>query len=264
MRYLFGLLATLLLLSACVPTAVRRPPGGRPPGGGQRDGGFLILGTSNANNLYRRSADDFVAEYARNTGCQIQLEAAAWGGRHLIADDRRGGDWNPDSEGEMYDRALRGSRGYVERNGNTWLRGLIWTQGNDLMEINEGVPGFTMDRYFQELEDLLDAFERDYRVPVYLIQAGTQLHEDNALAREFRAREASVCERHPNCYNVAQLTDQIYARAEACTDEACERRYFWDLFVHWGDEAAEMIMLEAARNMAELAPPGATCFGASR
>jgi hypothetical protein len=171
----------------------------------------------------------------------------------------------------MYDQALRIARPYMAANGGTWLRGLIWTQGNDLFEIQEGVRGFTMDRYFRELEDILDAFTRDYGVPIYLIQAGTVIHEDNALGREFRAREAAVCDAHPNCYNVAQLTDEIYALAMECSNrgsqsavDACEQRYWHDQYVHWGDESSALIMEEAAQNIAELTPSGATCFGASR
>lgn len=274
MRYLPLLL--VFALSACAP-AVLRPPGegGGPPGGGRPPGGggpvgsddvFLLFGTSNANNLNRRAADDFVVEYARLTDCEVALDVAAWGGRRLIPDDLRSGDWNPDSRGEMYDRALNQSRPYLEENPRRELHGLIWTQGNDLLDIAEGEPGYTLDRYFTELEDILDAFTRDYGVPIYLIQAGTIIHGDLPIGHEYREREAAVCEAHPNCDNVAQLTDEIYALAEACADlegagavEACERRYWHDLRIHWGDDAAEMIMEEAARNIAAITPSEATC-----
>lgn len=264
MRTLPVLLLVAFGLSACAQFPIRLPGGGGGTPTGGDVSGFLIVGTSNANNLNRRAADDFTRVYTSLSGCRVEVDAAARGGRRLIPDDARNGDWSPHSRGEVYDWALDRYRDFTRARPNVQLRGLLWNQGNDLRDIYDGVPGFTMDRYFAELEDLLDAFTRDYQVPVYYIQTGTELHADIPLAREFRAREATVCDAHPNCYNVAQLTDEIYQLAEACTTGACEQRYWHDQNVHFGDDAAQMIMEEAARNVVALGLPGSSCTTAAR
>jgi hypothetical protein len=273
------------VLAGCVPLQrLPRPgvgggnpsPGRLPPVELGEEQVLLFWGPSNAGILGNHGGEYGDPVYYELTGRHLRTHPiATWGGVMLGPLPGRarcgsGGDFAPPphSTNECYQAAVNRTREALDRQTrNRRVSGIVWHSGGDQNRICS--PFYTesdcvtFDEYAVVFRDLIRAVARDLPgVRFYVIAAGTSYEKEVAGAAsytaQFRELEKEVCEAEPNCAVLADATTSVVAAAQAAcgadldtATRACiDADWFESLDVHWRPAARELIMQEAARNLA--------------
>jgi hypothetical protein len=212
----------------------------------------------------------FALTYNRLTERTVFLASVARGGSRIIPEDlSQGTYWHPGGPGvepglyyEEGVQVIRDAMAFARsryRNALVAFGGVIWTQGNDLL--NDGV---TLQEYQGRLEDLLRHFGEDVVADpnlggrLYFINTVADRGADLEDVQAYLAAEAAVCA-SPGIGDycaIVQKSLAILDEYEACVDDpSCypDRHLLYRDDIHWGQRALNRIGDATAREAARFA-----------